>query len=355
MNKSWGKNVISIMLTLCAVGFLWFAYPKPAEACCGDGAIAAAGAQSAGGSVAAAIATSTSTIVGWLTQIQLTIAQGFAGVMSEMSKQTAQMKQIEEASLVTQEAMRMEQKTAEIRSKYALSPRACYEVAGGTAIGVAGGEVKETEAALNTVAANRTLKTSSAAAAVKKNVEKRNRLGDSTVRADSVYNSTSITNIEAAQALADNLINPIPTQTLPSGMEKTQQGKAFSAEQNIEQSRLSVAYMSVNAAIAAKTPVKGLGTAAMFSKPDVSESELMESMVKGRFESPKWYAMLAGMDERNLLREQNKQMALGLWMDLKRYRLQERIEANLAVQLSILVNQDSATRLDNARNAALRR
>ena len=344
----------SVMSAL-VLGLVLFLSPQPAEACCGDGAIAAAGAKAAGVSVASSIATSTSTIAAWLSQIQLTTAQGFAGVMQEITKQTAQIKQIEEASLTTQESLRMEQVAADARAKFEPSPRACYEVAGGASIAVAGGEVKETAAALNSAAQTRTMNTESAAAVMKNSVKLREKLGDATVRADSIYNTTSITNTEAAQALANNLINPVPTQTLPSGMEKTSGGKAFVAEQMVEQARLSVAYASINAAIASKTPIKGLGTAAMFSKADVSESELMENMVKGRFESPTWYSMLAGMSEENLLREMNKQMALGLWMDLKRYHQFERIEANLATQLAITVKQDSEKRLANARGTALRR
>lgn len=349
------KSMVALSVSLCLGLTLYVSFPRQAEACCGDGAIAAAGAQSAGASVAAAITTSTTTIVGWLTQIQASIAQGFMGVMSEINKQTAQIKQIEEASLITQEAMRMEQIAADARTKFEPSPRACYEVAGGAAIGVAGGEVKETAASLNAAAADRTLKTTSSAAVVKKSVELSKTLGGKDVRADTLYNATSIADPVAAQALANNMLNPIPTQTLPKGFDKSPQGQVFAAEQMIEQARMSVAYASVNAAIAAKTPVKGLGSAAMFSKADVSEQELMQAMVNGRFESPGWYSMLAGMDELNLLREQNKQIALGLWMDLKRYQQFERIEANLATQLAIAVKGDSAGRLDNARNAALRR
>lgn len=73
------KSMVALSVSLCLGLTLYVSFPRQAEACCGDGAIAAAGAQSAGASVAAAITTSTTTIVGWLTQIQASIAQGFMG------------------------------------------------------------------------------------------------------------------------------------------------------------------------------------------------------------------------------------------------------------------------------------
>lgn len=78
----------------------------------------------------------------------------------------------------------------------------------------------------------------------------------------------------------------------------------------------------------------------------------MESQVRGRFESPAWYKMLAGFSLENLMREQNKMQALKLWMDLKSFQQQERIEAVLATQLAMDVKRDSEARLQQARIVA---
>src|SRR6202012_357252 len=99
--------------------------------------------------------------------------------------------------------------------------------------------------------------------------------------------------------------------------------------------RASVAAPSLNSAVAARIPVQGLGSSALLNKADISELELMESQVRGRFESPGWYKMIAGFSLENLMREQNKMQALRLWMELKSFQQMERIEAVLATQLAM--------------------
>jgi len=126
------------------------------------------------------------------------------------------------------------------------------------------------------------------------------------------------------------------------------------AGQYIEQARASVAANSLNAAVAARVPIRGLGSAALLDRPDISEMDLMESQVRGRFESTDWYRMIAGFSTENLLREANKIQALKLWMDLKSYRQMERIETVLATQLAVDVKRDSEERLRQARASAIK-
>jgi hypothetical protein len=90
----------------------------------------------------------------------------------------------------------------------------------------------------------------------------------------------------------------------------------------------------------------------MLNRADVSELEMMEAQVRGRFESPGWYQMIAGMSLENLMRELNKQSAFGLWMDYREFAQLERIETILATDLSISIKQDSERRLAQARVAA---
>jgi hypothetical protein len=150
----------------------------------------------------------------------------------------------------------------------------------------------------------------------------------------------------------NNVANPFPTQNIPQSWEKTAQGKTFVAGQYIEQARASVVANSFNAAIAERMPIQGLGTRAQVSKADISELELMESQVYGRFASKEWYTMLAGFGVEQLLREIAKIDAYQLWTGLKDYRQNERIEQVLATQLAIAVKLDSEQRLREARRAA---
>ncbi len=358
-----------------AIAFM-FSVPasKPVLACCGDGVVAAAGATSAGSAVAAAIAASTSTIVLWLERVNMTIASGFGKLYTEISKQTAQQRVFEQGTIAAQSQLYMEKARADAAVKYELSPRVCFETAGGAAGSIASGEAKENLNDLNRDFSRRTLFTPNTAAAVSKiyddHVSKYcsqqdaqlgrcsnpvdPKMQNADVRADAMLNTSSYTpdQIDAARALVNNIANPIPTQNIPKDWEKTPQGKAFIAGQYVEQSRASVAANSLNRAIATRTPIAGLGTSAMLNKADVSELELMESQVRGRFESPGWYKMVAGFSVENLLREMNKMHALKLWMDLKSYQQMERVEIVLATQLSMDVKRDSEGRLQLARAAA---
>lgn len=367
MKKTLKKRILVAAMTATLLG------ANPARACCGDGIAAAAGATAAGAAVTAAIATAATVIVAWLERMTMTIASGFGKVTAEIQRQTASIRVMEEGNAAVQAQIYMEKARAEAQVKYELSPRVCFETAGGASATVAAGEVRETLNDLNRDFAKRTMFTPNTSAVVGKvyddHADKycsqqdadlgRCRAVDSTlqnadVRADVTYNTSSYTpaQIDAARAFVNNVANPMPTQNIPKDWEKTPQGKTFVAGQYIEQARGSVAANSLNAAIAARTPIKGLGSAAMLNKPDVSEFELMESQVRGRFESPGWYRMIAGFSLENLLREANKMQALKLWMDLKSYQQFERMEAVLATQLAMDVKRDSEQRLREARLAA---
>ncbi|MFM0265558.1 hypothetical protein [Paraburkholderia sediminicola] len=347
-----------------------------AFACCGDGPIAAAGAMQAGASVVASISTATGTIVSWLQQINNTIGTGFANLYSEIAKQSAEQRLFAQGTIASQTQLYMEKARGDAETKYELSPRACFEVAGGTSGSVGADQVKQGVSDLNQQFAQRTLYTPNTTAAVAQifNTHTSNycsaqdvQLGrcssaatadlqNADVRADSLFNASSLdtNHFAAAQALVSNIANPIPTQNIPKGWEQTPQGKAFVAGQYIEQSRSSVAANSLNNAIAMRVPVPGLGTAAMVNKADISQMELIESQVNGRFTSPQWYQMIAGFSSENLLREMNKQMALKLYMELASYHQFERIETVLATQLAMDVQTTSDAQLREARAAAAR-
>lgn len=368
------KQVKYWMVTVACIFIIGGSNVPTADACCGDGPIAAAGASAAGSAVSAAVATATTTIVTWMERINMTIASGFGKLYGEISKQTAQQRVFEQGMIAAQTQMYMEKARADADTKYELSPRVCFETAGGMAGSVASGEAQQNLNDLNRDFSKRTLFTPNTAAAISKiyddHVSKYcsqqdAQLGrcsgpvdpsmqNADVRADAMLNTSSYSpaQIDAARALVSNIANPIPTQNIPKNWEKTPQGKAFVAGQYIEQSRASVAANSLNRAIAMRTPVAGLGSSAMLNKADVSELELMESQVRGRFESPGWYKMLAGFSIENLLREMNKMQAFKIWMDHKSFQQMERVETVLATQLAMDVKRDSESRLVAARSIA---
>lgn len=347
--------------------------PATASACCGDGKLAGAAAETAGGLIVGSIESTKIAVVLWLERLNTTITIGFGKMMAEIQRQTAALRTMEEGNTAVASQLHMERVRAEATTRYELSPRLCFEAAGGAANTIAGAGVNQTLRSLNDKTTARTLYTPNTAAAVAKVYDEHAskycsqqdaelgrcravdpKFQNADVRADSALNSSSYTSeqIAAAQAFAGNVVNPIPTQNIPRDWEKTPQGKAFIAGQYIEQARASLAANSMNAAIAARTPIPGLGTSAMLNKADVSEQELIESQVRGRFESPAWYKMIAAFGLENMMREVVKIRALQARMDLAEYQRTERIEALLAAQLAINNKVDAEIRQRELRAAA---
>ncbi len=364
------KFLVASLLLLVLAGF-----SGRSEACCGDGPVAAQGAITAGSTVSSTITTATGTVTTWLQKIDLTIQQGFTKLAVEMQRQTAEQMTMQRGMISVQTQLYMQKAQADAIQRYQVSPRACFETAGSAAIATAAAETAQNADDLNRQSAERALFTTNTVADVHQRLRDHmdkycsaqdaalgrctaapEAMQNADVRADTLLSHSTLTpdQLAAAQALRQNLINPLPVQNLPKGVENTNAGRLFIAGQYIQQAGLSVAADGINQAIAARTPVQGLGASAMMNTPDISEMGLMEAQVSGRFESPSWYAMIAGMSQTNLLREMNKQMALKLWMDLKAYKQQERQEAALATMLALDVRRDAEANLDHARRAALR-
>lgn len=363
------KNLAALFLA----GSLLFVQ-NPAFACCGDGKEAAAGAIKAGELVSRAVSETAALLVAWLERVNLTIEAGFGRLTGEIAKQTAAMRTFAQGNAAVQAQMHMEKARAEAQIRYEPSPRQCYEASAGAAVERGDAGSAQIRRALNTNSASRTLFTPNTSAAVGKiyddHVEKYcsqqdadlgrcarpvdPALQNADIRADATLNTSSYTpeQITAAQSFVNNVVTPIPTQNIPKSWESSSHGKTFIAGQYIEQARASVAANSLNASVAERTPIQGLGSAAMLNKADVSQLELIESQVRGRFESPSWYKMIAGLSLENMMREVVKIRALQARMDLDNYKRNERIEAVLATHLAIAVEQDSGQRMRELRNAA---
>lgn len=362
------KKIICAFCVLAAVAF-----SVPASACCGDGKAAAGAAQDSGDAISKTISQAASTITSWLEWINQSIEAGFARMQAEVARQTASIRTMEEGKAAVQTQLYMEKARSDAQMKYELSPRVCFETAGGAAATVAAGESREMLNGLNRDFAKRSMFTPNSSAAMAKVYDDHAdkycsqqdadlgrcraadpRLQNADVRADTTLNSSSYTpeQLAAARSFVNNVANPMPTQNIPKDWEKTAQGKMFIAGQYVEQARASVAANSLNAAVSARTPIPGLGSSALLNKPDVSEMELMETMVKGRFENPSWYSMIAGFSFENLLREMNKIWALNVALQLQTMKTNERTEAVLATQLAIASQQEAAIRQREFRRAA---
>lgn len=362
---------LACVITLSIGGYFATA---PSAACCGDGAIAAQGAISAGASVTGAVSAASGSIITVLQQIDMTISNGFGKMYTEMSKQTASARVIEQGAVQADTQLYLEEKRSAAEMDYELSPRACYEKQAAGAVDNAGVTVATTLQNLNRDFADRTLHTVNTAGAVdavfKDHADKfcstkDAQLGrcrtpasadiqNADVRADNLLSRDALNNDQYAGAVAfmRNVTNPIPTQQVPVGWEKTAQGRAFVSGQLVEQGRASVAANSLANMIAMRKVVPGLGTAAQLNVPDVSTMQLIKSQTDGRFLSAEWYNMIAGMSLNNLLREQNKMQAFDLWLSMQSYAQMERVEAVLATDLAASVKRDSEARLASARVAA---
>lgn len=346
---------------------------SPATACCGDGKVAALAETLAGRGLSSAVGEAVVAVVAWLERLNATIAVGFGKVSADIQRQTAALRVMEEGGTAVRTQLFMEKARADAAVKYELSPRACFEVAAARASTTAGEEVHQAVAKVSRMLAERTMFTANTSAAIGKMYDEHASkycsqqdadlgrcqvidpsLQNADVRADTLLNTPAHAGgqAEAAGAFIRNLTNPTPTQMISRALEATPQGKTFIAGQYIEQARASIAANSLNSLLAERTPIKGLGTAAGLNKPDVSRQELVESLVRGRFESPAWYKMVAGFSAENMLREVNKMQAQALWMDLQRYKTDERISMITAANLAIAAERDAEARQRTLRAAA---
>lgn len=346
---------------------------SPATACCGDGKVVALAETLAGRGLSSAVGEAVVAVAAWLERLNATIAVGFGKVLAEIQRQTAALRVMEEGSTAVRTQLFMEKVRADAAVKYELSPRACFEVAAASASTTAGEEVHQAVAKVSRMLDRHTLFTANTSATIGRMHDEHlakycsqqdadlgwcqvtdPALQNADIRADTLLNTPAYTGrqAEAAGTFVRNLTNPAPTQMIPRVLEATPQGKTFVAGQYIEQARASLAAHSLNTQLAERTPVGGLGTAAGLNKADVSRQELIESLVRNRFETPAWYKMVAGFSAENMLREANKMQALALWMDLQRYKTDERISAITAANLAINAKQDADMRLHAARATA---
>jgi hypothetical protein len=147
--------------------------------------------------------------------------------------------------------------------------------------------------------------------------------------------------------------DPVPTEMLPRGLEKTPSGQRFVAEQMAANAQMSVARHALTRIWASKKADARYGqTAAGQASSAISLSGLMEKFVTDRFGNKDYNTQLQAMNENGLLREIAINLAGQNWMDYHAFQQQESIETMLAVQLAILSKERAERQLAIARNAA---
>lgn len=154
----------------------------------------------------------------------------------------------------------------------------------------------------------------------------------------------------AAQDFIRMVVNPIPPELLPRGLEKEPKGKEYILATMIAAAQNSVAYNSLSQIWSSHAADAGLSAATGESPGEaLSMIGVMKKFVYSRFVEPKWKADLAGMDTNGLLKEVAILMAGQNWMDYQGYLQAERIEAVVATQLAIAARDHNEKRLTQLR------
>jgi hypothetical protein len=161
----------------------------------------------------------------------------------------------------------------------------------------------------------------------------------------------SDTESAAAQDFIRMVVNPIPPELLPKGVEQQPQGKAYMLATMVAAAQNSVAYNSLSQIWSSHSADAGLSAMTGESPGDaLSMVGVMKKFVYSRFVEPKWKSDLAGMDTNGLLKEIAVLMAGQNWMDYQSYLQAERVEAVVATQLAIAARDHNEKRLTELRS-----
>jgi hypothetical protein len=154
----------------------------------------------------------------------------------------------------------------------------------------------------------------------------------------------------AARSLIDNIVGPIPQESLPIALEKTPAGQRFVLEQRAMSSVRSMANFSLNSIFAANNPEDTSSSAAAASK--LSVVGLMKKFVEDRFGDPKYRDSIATMNEVGLLRQLAENLAFQNWLEYYSYLQGERTEGLLATNLALNARERSERTLAALRSQA---
>lgn len=362
--KNLNKKIVAIAVS-CTLALPVALYPLRAYACCGDGAIAAAGAITAGGTVAGAIATAAAGIIAAMTEIvELQILPEIWGagakVKAAVEMNGARAKVLAEGKIAVDGDIKINEAAAiallNVRDPMLNGQRNCYDLASSTTLGSAVAGVSPNSQSvqekvnyfrngspdIRTEMANRYEGDMN----YMKSSDEGKRYYQAPVNASKTVLASADQPLDdagliAASRFAINVVGEPPnTPANVAEISKTAAGKQWLSANNTYAARASVPLATMeNGALMRKvdpslTP-ESMGVVAP-GLTALSPLQAMKLFVENRFVDQSWYLTLSQYNTNGLLRELNKMMAFKSWMDYQSYVQQERVEQNLATQVAIL-------------------
>ncbi len=362
--KKMNKKVIALAVS-CTLALPLALLPLRANACCGDGAAAAAGAMSAGASVVAAIEAAAVAIIGAMTelvegQILPEIWSAGAKVKAAVEMNGARSKVLAEGKIAVDGDIKLNEAAAiallNVKDPMLNGQRNCYDLASSTSLGSAvGGVTPDSQSVQQKVNYFR-----NGAPDIRAEMAKRyqddmiymksgaegQRYYQAPVNASKTVLASADQPLDdagviAASRFAVNVVGEPPnTAKNVDELSKTAAGKQWLSANNTFAARASVSLASMeNSALMRKVDPSLTPDSMGLSAPGLSALSPLQAMklfVENRFVDQSWYLTLSQYNTNGLLRELNKMMAFKSWMDYQSFVQQERVEQNLATQVAIL-------------------
>ena len=362
--KKLNKKLTAIAVS-CALAFPVALIPLRADACCGDGAAAAAGAISAGLTVAGAVEAAAAAIIAAMTEIvELQILPEIWGagakVKAAVEMNGARAKVLAEGKIAVDGDIKINEAAAiallNIKDPMLNGQRNCYDLASSSTLGSAvGGITPDSQSVQEKVNYFRNGSSDIRAEMAKRyqddmhymdtNAEGK-RYYQAPVNASKTVLSSADKPLDdagliAASRFAVNVVGEPPnTPKNVDEVSKTAAGKQWLSANNTYAARASVSLATMeNGAMMRKVDPNLTPDSMGVVAPGVtalSPLQAMKLFVENRFVDQSWYLTLSQYNTNGLLRELNKMMAFKSWMDYQSYVQQERVEQNMATQVAIL-------------------
>lgn len=362
--KTFKKKLLAMALS-AAIATPLIIIPLRAQACCGDGAIAASGALEAGAAVAGAIETAAAGLAKLITflvveQIVPEIWSAGTKVKAAVEMNGVRAKVMTEGKLAVEGDVKLNEAAAiallNVKDPVLNGQRNCYDLASSTSLGSAiSGVTPDSQSVQEKVNYFR-----NGASDIRTEMAKRyqddmiymqasaegQRYYQAPVNASKTVLASADKPLDdagliAASRFAINVVGEPPnTPKNVDEISKTAAGKQWLSANNTFAARASVSLATMeNSALMRKVDPNLTPDSMGVSAPGISALSPLQAMklfVENRFVDQSWYLSLSQYNTNGLLRELNKMMAFKSWMDYQSYVQQERVEQNLAAQVAIL-------------------
>lgn len=330
--------------------------------CCGDGSVAAAGAISAGSTVATAVAGAATAVTGALAAATLTLSWlinestgqiigALEGIMKVGAFANTDALNAHKNAIIM--AMLANEK-ARIATEQSLATLPLANQTGAAAIAAKQGEDAKgvVSSAANAALSKRYLQSMSnessllnAFSTTLKRYGATSALPDADILADSLLagpssrpqsaktNTYTADQLQAAQDFVVNAIDSMPPEDISGTQASTVEGRRYRMMLRGEKARLSLSFRAFADALAARTAIKGFAPGSqigMDATGDISYREFMTHEIKRRYNNPSWYEQVAGATPTNLQREALFMKALDLHLRFEESKSLEKIELLLA-------------------------